>query len=196
MKSEKPVKRSAEKPAPQTIAPPPEGLQSNPISQVKWVHRSELHANGYNPNHVAKPELALLIRSIMEAGWTQPIVRRTDGEIVDGFHRWTVSGTAEVYARDGGYVPVVTLSDSRSLEDQKIDTIRHNRARGVHGIMPMAKIVRDLVGAGLSYEEIQARVGMEEEEVERLHTHAGMPSKVAGETPDFAKAWVPTRDRP
>ena len=195
MKSEKPVKRSVEKSAPQPIAPPSPALRDNPISNVQWVHRSELRANDYNPNHVAKPELALLKKSILEAGWTQPIVRRSDGEIVDGFHRWTVSGQPELLARDGGYVPVVTLSDSRSLEDQKIDTIRHNRARGVHGIMPMAQIVRDLVGAGLSYEDIQARVGMEEEEVERLHTHAGMPSKVAGETAEFAKAWVPTRNR-
>lgn len=167
----------------------------DPISLVRWVHRDTLHANDYNPNHVAKPEKELLITSILEDGWTQPIVVRSDNEIVDGFHRWTVSADTRLLAKYQGYVPVVTLSDAKSLEDQKISTIRHNRARGVHGVLPMAKIVRDLVDSGLNYAQIQRRVGMEHEEVERLHTHAGMPNKIDSEVEGFNKAWIPTRDR-
>lgn len=168
--------------------------EAQPVSQVQWLHRDELHANDYNPNKVAPIELDLLKRSILEDGWTQPIVRRTDGEIVDGFHRWTVSGHAELLAVFGGYIPVVTLSDSKTLADQMLSTIRHNRARGTHGVRPMAHIVRELVNSyGLGYEEIEARAGMEEEEIERLHLHAGMPGKIAGEGKGFGKAWVPTR---
>jgi ParB-like chromosome segregation protein Spo0J len=67
-----------------------------PISNVQWIDRELLQANDYNPNHVASPELRLLAQSILESGWTQPIVARSvdNGryEIVDGFHRWTVSG--------------------------------------------------------------------------------------------------------
>ena len=170
--------------------------QQCPITVVEWLPRDTLRANEYNPNHVAPVELDLLRRSILEDGWTQPIVRRTDGEIVDGFHRWTVSGHAEMLAVYGPYVPVVTLSNSKSLADQMLSTIRHNRARGKHGVRPMAHIVRELVNAhGLPYEEIETRAGMEEEEIERLHLHAGMPAKVGSETQVFARAWVPTRDR-
>lgn len=168
--------------------------EAQPVSAVQWLHRDELHANQYNPNHVAPLELELLKRSILEDGWTQPVVCRTDREIVDGFHRWTVSGHADMLAVFGGYLPVVTLSDSKSMADQMLSTIRHNRARGTHGVKPMAHIVRELVDThGLPYEEIETRAGMEEEEIERLHLHAGMPGKAGSAVKGFGKAWVPSR---
>ena len=66
-------------------------LIKQPISNVIWKSRAELHPNNYNPNKVAPPEMELLIISILEDGWTQPIVILPDGQIVDGFHRYTVS---------------------------------------------------------------------------------------------------------
>lgn len=169
--------------------------ETHPISSVKWVHRDNLTANGYNPNHVAPPELALLELSILEDGWTQPIVIRESGEIVDGFHRWTVSGLPALLKRDNGFVPVVTLSASRTLQDQMLSTVRHNRARGVHGILPMAHIVRDLLKEGLSPKEIQSRCGMEQEEVERLQDRAGLPDKITRTKKTFSPSWVPSREK-
>ena len=51
-----------------------QGIDNQPVGKVKWVDRNELNANDYNPNFVAPPELELLKTSIMEDGWTQPIV--------------------------------------------------------------------------------------------------------------------------
>ena len=70
--------------------------EQQPINAVRWLKRTQLKPNHYNPNHVAKPELELLITSILEDGWTQPIVVLPEDDkgmhvIVDGFHRWTVS---------------------------------------------------------------------------------------------------------
>ena len=62
-----------------------------PIDKVQWIHRDKLKPNNYNPNMVAPPELRLLKISILEDGWTQPIVVNSDMTIVDGFHRWTLS---------------------------------------------------------------------------------------------------------
>jgi ParB-like chromosome segregation protein Spo0J len=153
-----------------------------------------LKPNGYNPNHVAPIELDLLALSILEDGWTQPIVARSDGQIVDGFHRWTVSGRPEIQERTGGKVPVVYLN--RSPADQMLSTIRHNRARGVHGVLPMAKIVRELVDLhGMKREAVCDRLGMEAEEVERLYDQAGMPEKIGRTTDQFNKGWVPSRKR-
>ena len=70
----------------------PKGKEKQPINAFKWVLRDELTANNYNPNRVAPIELELLKTSIKLCGWTQPIVVRKNHEIVDGFHRWTVSG--------------------------------------------------------------------------------------------------------
>lgn len=166
---------------------PPACLEQ-PVSTVQWLNRSLLRPNDYNPNKVAPPELELLILSILEDGWTQPIVILPDFDIVDGFHRYTVSGDSRLMERFGGFVPTVTVA--LDPVHRRMSTIRHNRARGTHGIVPMANIVRDIAGT-VSAEEIQRRLGMEDEEVHRLVDRAGMPEQAGRERPAFGKSWKP-----
>tara|TARA_R100000306_G_C4364835_1_gene137095 strand:+ start:556 stop:1110 length:555 start_codon:yes stop_codon:yes gene_type:complete len=162
---------------------------TQPIDAVEWVTRDTLTANGYNPNHVARPELRLLKLSIMADGWTQPIVAREDGEIVDGFHRWTIAGDPDISVLTGGLVPVVRLRTSLSMPDQIASTIRHNRARGQHIIVPMADIVTSLKDEhGLSDAQVKQKLGMDSEEVERLYDTSGMPGR--GSDDDFNKGWT------
>jgi ParB-like chromosome segregation protein Spo0J len=162
----------------------------HPLDAVEWIDPKELRANGYNPNHVSPPEMELLKISILEDGWTQPIVARMDGEIVDGFHRWTLGSTDEdIRKASEGFVPVVRISDERSKEDQMMSTIRHNRARGNHAVQRMADIVQSLVENGLGEEEIMRRLGMEDEEVERLIDNSGMRKR--GRSEGFNNGWVP-----
>jgi ParB-like chromosome segregation protein Spo0J len=164
--------------------------EKQPISNIQWVFREKLLPNGYNPNKVAPPELKLLKISIIEDGWTQPIVINSDYTIVDGFHRWTVSGHAEIYALTEGYVPVVMLEPA-DANQRKMATIRHNRARGTHGVLEMSNIVADMVKEGLSGEEIMSRLMMEKEEVVRLLFRAGIPKSKVFEDKEFSKAWKP-----
>lgn len=169
------------------------GVDTQPVSSVSWVKREALRANAYNPNHVAPVELALLKLSIVEDGWTQPIVARTDGEIVDGFHRWLVAEDSEVAGLTGGMVPVVYLSDAVGMDDQIAATIRHNRARGTHGVLRMADIVRDLKDKhAMSDEDVCRRLGMEPEELERLYDASGMTKR--GSKDQFGTGWVPDDD--
>lgn len=166
--------------------------EKQPIANLEWVSPSTLRANDYNPNHVAPIEFELLKQSLLEDGWTAPIVAGEDNVIVDGFHRWTLASTdPEVAGMTGGLIPVVRRR-AASAADRRIATIRHNRARGKHGIAPMADIVRDLKdNHGLTDAEIQQRLGMEDEEIERLYDRAGMPKR-AGK--GFGKGWVPNDD--
>lgn len=163
------------------------GTESQPVARVQWVDRSTLKPNHYNPNHVAPPELELLITSIMEDGWTQPIVVLPDFTIVDGFHRYTVSGDKRLMEMTGGMVPVVMVDFD--MTHRMMSTIRHNRARGEHGVLHMANIVRTMYEEGVSEAEIQKRLGMEDEEVERLLDRSGMTVRGAGD--GFSRAWVP-----
>lgn len=164
-------------------------MNNQPLHNIKWVNRNELTANSYNPNHVAKPELRLLKQSILEDGWTQPIVARPDGEIVDGYHRWTISKDPQIAALTDGLVPVVYLNPTDEAS-QMASTIRHNRARGVHGIIPMAEITRALhEKAGWDEQTFLTRLGMEREEVTRLALHEGMPAEAGGD--DFTEGWGP-----
>jgi len=162
--------------------------EEQPISSVQWVPRDTLQANDYNPNKMAKTELGLLKTSIMEDGWTQPIVARLDGEIVDGFHRWTVSSDKDVSALTGGLVPVVFIKEIDPAR-QRMATIRHNRARGEHYVMSMADIVAELVQVyGLDLKEIQHRLGMEKEEVIRLLDRGEMVKRAGND--DYKQGWV------
>ena len=45
-----------------------EGFVS-PVYNVKRVPIDKIQANSYNPNHVAKPEMDLLYKSILEDGY-------------------------------------------------------------------------------------------------------------------------------
>lgn len=165
-------------------------LDKQPVSNVRWLNRDELTANDYNPNAVAPPELKLLKISILEDGWTQPIVVNPDRTIVDGYHRWRVSEMREVKTLTGGLVPVVELRP-RDLASQQMATIRHNRARGTHAVLRMATIVESMVHAGLSVEEIMFRLGMEKEEVVRLAMRVGIPQSQLIRDTGWSKAWVP-----
>lgn len=159
-----------------------------PVDNVEWRDPSTLHANNYNPNHVAKPEMALLKQSIIEDGWTQPIVVMPDGEIVDGFHRWTLGSTDDdIRAMTDGKVPTVTITPDRA--QQMMATIRHNRARGAHAVLRMADIVSALVEEGIPPEEIERRVGMDSEEVRRMIVR-GDKKKLSG-ADEMGEAWKP-----
>jgi len=160
-----------------------------PVSNVQWVHRSELTANDYNPNYVAGPEMKLLKTSIMEDGWTVPLVIDEKGTIIDGFHRFTLSADAEIYALTDGWLPVVILT--RDQNARRLSTIRHNRARGTHAVIEMSTIVRFLLEHNMTVPEIQARLGMDEEEVYRLSAKGGMPAQAIRQQKDFSKSWNP-----
>lgn len=165
-------------------------MAGQPVDTIKWVHRDTLHANDYNPNAMARPELELLKLSILEDGWTQPIVALSNGTIVDGFHRWTVSGSKEIASITGGMVPVVYISPKNSYS-QKISTIRHNRASGTHAVLKMADIIQDMVKQGVSMEEMCHRMGMEEEEVLRLCSRKGIPRTEIIKNKGWSKSWKP-----
>lgn len=161
-----------------------------PISRVEWHPRESLSANDWNPNRQAPPEKKLLKVSILENGWTQPIVARVadDGsfQIVDGYHRWLVSEDADVAALTGGLVPVVFLQKTDDAV-ARLATVRHNRARGTHYVVPMADIVSDLLDT-MTPEEIGRRLGMDSEEVDRLSDRGSMTKRGRGN--GFKKAWT------
>lgn len=138
-----------------------------PLSTLQWVDRNKLTANSYNPNRVSEDNLQLLVQSILTNGWTLPIVCRPDYTIIDGFHRWTVSGREPLFSMLGGKVPVVIVTHDDENDDV-YGTITHNRARGTHLLEPMKAIVKKLLDQGKTVQEIGKQLGMKPEEVFRL----------------------------
>lgn len=138
-----------------------------PLQTLQWVDRRLLKPNDYNPNKVSKENLKLLTQSILTNGWTLPIVVRPDYTIIDGFHRWTVSGQEPLFSALGGRVPVVIVDHKDAAEDI-YGTVTHNRARGTHLLEPMKAIVKRLMDEGKTVDEIGKELGMKPEEIFRL----------------------------
>lgn len=168
-------------------------MRREPVDCVLWVKADQLHANDYNPNSVAPPEMRLLQLSIMQDGYTQPIVAWPDAEgsyeVVDGFHRNRVAReVGAVKKRVMGRMPIAVINTDRtSKEDRIAATIRHNRARGKHNVDAMADIVLDLARRNWDDEKIAKELGMEPDEVLRLKQITGLAELFADR--EFSEAW-------
>jgi ParB-like chromosome segregation protein Spo0J len=168
-------------------------FKNEPVDCVLWVQNQNVHANDYNPNSVAPPEMALLHVSISEDGYTQPIVTMLEEEgtreVIDGFHRHRVGKEyADIQSRVNGYLPVVTINLDRTDKSDRIaSTIRHNRARGKHKVESMSEIVVELKKRNWSDEKISKNLGMDADEVLRLCQISGIAEMFKDH--EFSKAW-------
>lgn len=138
-----------------------------PLGSLHWVDRDKVIPNDYNPNVVREDNLKLLTQSILTNGWTLPIVVKPDYTIIDGFHRWTVSGREPLNSMLENQVPVVIVEHEEDAGDV-YGTVTHNRARGTHQLGPMKAIVQGLLDDGKDIKEIGKQLGMTKEEVFRL----------------------------
>lgn len=176
-------------------------VDRSPVYDVKAIPVEKVHANDYNPNVVAPPEMRLLELSIWEDGFTMPCVCYYDNEkdeyiLVDGFHRYQVlKSSKRVYEREQGLLPVVVID--KDLSNRMASTIRHNRARGTHNIELMCNIVAELDRAGMSDEWIMKNIGMDKDEVLRLKQISGLADLFANKDfsiPENKATYIPDDD--
>jgi len=149
----------------------------SPVYNIQAIPIDQIDANSYNPNHVAPPEMRLLYESILQDGYTMPVVvyPKPDGryEIVDGYHRYTVMLThRDIYEREGGKLPCSIID--KDVSNRMASTIRHNRARGSHSIELMMNIVGELKKAGMSDAWIMREIGMDADELLRYKQLSGL----------------------
>lgn len=167
-------------------------FKDEPVDCILWVKSDKIQANDYNPNRVAPPEMKLLQTSILEDGYTQPIVGfREDGifTVVDGFHRTRVGREVlDIRKRIKGYLPISVINEGREDRSDRIAaTIRHNRARGKHNVEAMSQIVLELSRRNWSDARIAKELGMDDDEILRLKQISGLAELFADE--EFSAAW-------
>lgn len=169
-------------------------LKHHPVDYIKWEKSKNVEVNEYNPNAVAPPEMQLLYESILNDGYTMPIVSFKDESItriVDGFHRReTEQRNKDISASTFGYIPLSTIRDEQTDSSNRMaSTIRHNRARGSHSIDLMSKIVSELVEMGKGDAWICKHIGMSIDELLRMKQITGLASLFANK--DFSDSWEP-----
>lgn len=169
---------------------------TSPVYNVIAVPFEKVVPNTYNPNVVAPPEMKLLYDSILEDGYTMPIVcyyakSRDQYVIVDGFHRYRVmKDYPDIYEREHGMLPVSVID--KPLYHRMASTIRHNRARGSHDIDLMSNIVKELHEIGRSDAWISKHLGMDKDEILRLKQITGLAALFRDV--DFGQAWQPVEE--
>lgn len=170
----------------------------SPVYDVRSVSIDQVHANDYNPNSVAPPEMELLETSIWEDGYTQPVVTVYDKDedkyiVVDGFHRFlTLKNSKRINERENGRLPVVVLN--KEMGDRMASTIRHNRARGAHNVELMSTIVAELVEMGKGDRWICTHIGMSPDELLRLKQITGVAALFQNR--DFSDSWEAESEKP
>lgn len=174
-------------------------FKNEPVDFVKWVRCDDVVANDYNPNKVAPPEMELLEVSIMNDGYTQPVVtwdntEKGKIEVIDGFHRNRVAKESKIVSkRINGYLPIVNIRTEQSGKNDRIaSTIRHNRARGKHQVDAMSEIVIELKNRNWTNQRIAKQLGMDEEEVLRLCQVSGLEHLFSDK--DFSNSWITEDD--
>ena len=153
---------------------------------VQYITHDRIVPNTYNPNRQSADEFELLKRSMTEDGFTQPIVcveHETKGmfRIVDGEHRWRCS-------KELGYEEIPIVVTPMSMEQARIATLRHNRARGSEDIELTANVLRDLESLG-ALDWAQDSLMMDDLELQRMLEDIPAPEAMAGE--EFGQAWIP-----
>ena len=156
------------------------------FDNLKMVNIKKLKANDYNPNKMDRRMFELLKKSITEDGLTMPIVtfyneKEDVYEIVDGFHRYSVLLKMKV-----DEVPVSIID--KPINDRKISTIRHNKAKGTHQLKLVADILKDLMNdENIDLVEIMERLAFIPEEL--VIYDKGLNVSKEFDNVDFSNSW-------
>ena len=158
-------------------------LQSLSALTIEYVPIGSIKPNDYNPNRQSEHDFELLCRSMMEDGFTQPIiVIKENREIVDGEHRWRA-------AQSIGHTEIPVVFVDMTPEQARISTLRHNRARGTEDFNLSAAVLRDLQELG-AIDWAQDSLMLTDAELTRMleDTHA---TDLASE--EYSEAWEPDK---
>jgi ParB-like chromosome segregation protein Spo0J len=168
--------------------------------EVTYTDVMSLLPNPYNPNRQNEHDFELLLRSMEEDGFTQPILaviiteeHRNDAVfsrfnvgdrvIIDGEHRWQAAAKL-------GYQNIPVVFTDETPEQMRISTLRHNRARGSEDIQLTAEILRDLEKLGAK-EWAMDSLMMSQVELDRLIEDISAPEAMANE--QYAEGWEPDK---
>lgn len=170
---------------------------------VTYTPVEEIVPNEYNPNRQNENEFRLLIKSMREDGFTQPIVCLPrgagtpepevlpDGQspddhscfvIIDGEHRWRAAQKLGMET-----VPHVTVDMDEA--QARISTLRHNRASGSEDVDKAADVMRDLQDLG-ALDMAQGALQLDDTEMNRLLDDIPASEEFAAD--EFSTAWEPS----
>jgi ParB-like chromosome segregation protein Spo0J len=173
--------------------------------EIVYVPIDSIKPNPWNPNRQSDHDFELLLRSMEEDGFTQPVVTCKitaedmevprikdagylevgDTMIVDGEHRWRAR-------RKLGWDDIAITIAPMAASQAMIATLRHNRARGSEDFDLAAEVLQDLQALG-SIAWAQDALMLDDTELERILANVNAPEALAGD--GYGEAWIPDRGK-
>lgn len=151
---------------------------------VEYVPVESIKPNAYNPNRQSEHDFELLKRSMGEDGFTQPIIcQKATREIVDGEHRWRC-------AQALGYKEIPVVFVDMTIEQMRIATLRHNRARGTEDIELSAQVLKDLQALG-AIEWAADSLMIDDTELNKLLNDTDVSEALAAQ--EHSESWEPVK---
>lgn len=173
----------------QPVALPGKGKVNISVPCVNTIlaRREMVVANTYNPNHVSDDKMELLRQSILDNGFVFPCATIWDVEveqftIVDGFHRYLVTGPDWLGLE---YVPVAVLD--HDVAQRLAATWQFNKARGNHQVDLDADLIRSLIEQGVTEDEIVKHLGIDLDTVHRYKQVTGIAALFSNAV--YSLAW-------
>lgn len=184
-------------------------LRAMNIVRDELASVSTIQPNKYNPNVQTEDEFLLLVKSILEDGFTDAVLVNTDRVIIDGEHRWTAAIVLHYLLKNKEKINLDTTSKARARRmeiidpelkipiklldkdeiQRRISTQRHNKARGHDDVELAAQMFRELEAMG-GLDAAMSGLDMTNEEAERLLAYGdSILDHFPGDEPSMA--WEP-----
>lgn len=158
---------------------------------VETVHIDSLRPARWAASHLLRPDERLLVQSMTDWGWLQPlVVRAEDRTIIDGNLRWVMAKEQKsVMATVGDQVPVVWVTCDEV--DAMVMHIRLNRAKGMQVATKLSSLLKWLiVSKKYDRRKIQNLLVMTNEEYDVLAEGLYLKKKSIKEH-TYSRGWVP-----
>jgi len=158
---------------------------------IDYIKGEDLVAAPWRCTHVLKPDLEVLVRSMIEYGWLTPIVaRKANNMIIDGHHRWQIAANVKEFRKaTKGVVPVHYI-DCNEYEAMMMHA-RLNRGRGSVTAKPLSNVIKRLLLSKIYNEEsIRFALVMKNDELDLMIDGTLLKSKKVADH-KYSQAWVP-----
>jgi hypothetical protein len=158
---------------------------------VGWVEPSQLTIAPWRTTYIIKTDLEVLLRSMEDYGWLQPlVVQASTGIIIDGNYRFEIaSHLSKLNKATNGQIPVI-LVDCDEI-DAMVMHSRLNRGRGNVLAKRLSRIVQNVLRSKKYGEpDIKRMLAMHSDEMDMMVDGTLLKDKKISEH-KYSNAWVP-----
>jgi len=158
--------------------------------EFEKINLNSLIPSDYNPRVMSESQTQKLAHNLEQFGLVDPIIINQDNTIIDGYHRVTlIKTTPQLSKLTNHKVPCIKLNLTPT--QQKLLTIRINRAKGTHTAYKMHEVIQQLHQEGLTTETIAHEIGANKEEIQLLLHDNIFEKEQFNETSKYSQAWTP-----